>query len=137
ALPICGGIVAGDLIAPGGLIGVLHNGQKFDMGVAHVLAVGGQLPGQLYEVEAGAVFVALPGAGMDLIDIHGLLEAVAPGILALIGGVVPDVPLQGADAAGGVGQLAALGTIGVHFQDGVAALGSDGVFVRLTFLGKC
>ena len=130
-----GGVVPGDLVAPGGLVGVLHDGKKLNMGVAHVLAVGGELPPELHKVEVGAVFMALPGAGVHLVDVEGALQALGLGDLAAVGGVVPDEALQRADAAGGLRQGAALGAVGIHFHDGIAVLRGDGVLIRLTLLG--
>ena len=103
-----GGIIAGYLVAPGGIQGVLHHRQKLHMGIAHFLHIGSQLfcglPViiKLAAVLFLSVFIQLrrlphPGAQMYLIDRHGrclrigLCSSVHPLLIApLITAQVPD-----------------------------------------------
>ena len=57
-----GGVVAGALIAPAGVIGVLGHRQQLDEVEAHVPDIGGQLPGQGAVVDE-ATSTPIPGRG--------------------------------------------------------------------------
>ena len=113
-----GGVIAGALIAPGAVVGVLHHWQQLQMGVAHIPDVGNKLGGDFVPGVKGAVLVAPPGAQMHLIDVPGALQgpagthplAVPPGVSKLphlrgrarpgFGGKAVGVSLPAADAVG-------------------------------------
>ena len=42
-----GGEVAGALVAPGGIQGVLHHGEQLHMGIAHLFHIGHQILGSI------------------------------------------------------------------------------------------
>ena len=67
-------VVAGDLVAPGAVEGVLAHGQQLDMGEAALHAVVGQLDGQLAVTEDVAVGAPAPRAEMHLVDRDGAVE---------------------------------------------------------------
>jgi len=65
-----GGVVAERLIAPGAVVGMLHNGEQLDVGVAHFLDIGNQLVGE-FAIGKPAVFLfrnAAPRAEMDFVN---------------------------------------------------------------------
>ena len=91
------GEVAGDLVAPRAVEGVLHHRHELHVGEAHLLAVVGEPRGDL-PVAQGAVSVARgphPRAEVDLVDRHRRVEGVAspagPHPLRVVPGVV-EVP---------------------------------------------
>ena len=67
-------VVAGDLVAPGAVEGVLAHGQQLDMGETALHAVVGQFLRQLAVVEDVTVGAPAPGAEMDLVDRDGAVE---------------------------------------------------------------
>ena len=88
-------IVAGDLIPPGAVIGILRHGHQFDMCISHVAAVGGEFLRHAAVVETAAG--QFPGAEVHLINAHGFAQEAPMGtplhetaVLPLIFAVVPD-----------------------------------------------
>ena len=90
-----GGKVAGDLIAPGGIQGVLHHGEQLHMGIAHLFHIGHQILGSIPVGEELPLPGAPPGAQVAFINIHGTAvrsvfrpvvqpALIAPGILLQI-----------------------------------------------------
>jgi len=73
-----GGEIAEGLVAPGGVEGMLHDGEKFDMGIAHLEDVGNELCGEFAVGEPAIVFAgdAAPGAEMNFVDGDGGLDPV-------------------------------------------------------------
>ena len=74
-ISIAGGrcIVAGHLISPGGVIRMLHNGHQFHVVIPHALHIFGHGKGDLLVIEKlSSILRPLPGAHMNLIDVHGL-----------------------------------------------------------------
>ena len=69
-----GRVVAGDLVAPRAVEGVLAHGEQLDMGETALRAVLGQLVGQLAVAEDVAVGAPAPGAEMHLVDRDGAVE---------------------------------------------------------------
>ena len=66
-----GGEVAGALVAPGGVQGVLGDGEQLHMGEAHLLHVGYQVGGDIPVAEELPLAGAPPGAQVALVDVHG------------------------------------------------------------------
>lgn len=66
-----GGEVAGTLVAPGGVQGVLSDGEELHMGKAHFLYIGHQIAGDVPVAEKFPLAGAPPGAQVALIDVHG------------------------------------------------------------------
>ena len=69
-----GSVIADYLIAPGTIKGMLHDGHKLHMGIAHLLQVGNQLVSNFSVVQDAAVFAPAPGSQVHLINIHGLTD---------------------------------------------------------------
>ena len=130
-----GRVVAGDLIAPAGVVGVLGDGHELDVGVAHFLYVGDQLVGQLAVAVEGAVRLALPGAEVHLIDVDRALQHVAPRLAGEVEAVVPLVAVELVDAARGLGQAAGLHAVGVGLPHAAAVAVVDENFVSSAWLG--
>ena len=124
-----GGIIAGDLIAPGTVIGVLGHGHQLHMGVAHILAVGGQ--GVAHQPVLG-LFIAhvLPGAQMHLVNAHGLAEMLALGPFFHIGLVRPLVMAAVPNDGGGLLPVLGKGSKGVRLQHLFAVLAGNAVFIK-------
>ena len=94
------GVVAGDLIPPGAVEGVLAHRQQLDMGETGRDAVGGELLGEVAVAEDVAVQGATPGAQVHLVDGERTVEH-RPGRPALQPGLVrPGVPALLDDAGG-------------------------------------
>ena len=127
------------LITPGTAERMLHDRHQFDMGEAQLLDIGNQPIGQLAPaVLAGDVAdfidLALPGAGMQLIDRQRCIVPM-PGTARLHPGLVLPVEAQGrSDARSGVRrQLGGQGHgVGLERQDRILA--ENLVFVGLSRL---
>ena len=88
-----GGEVAGALVAPAGVIGVLGDGQQLDVVEAHLLDVGGQPVRQVPVADEVTVLLTPPGAQVDLVDVQrGAVDLVAVAIVQPLA-VTPLVPL--------------------------------------------
>ena len=124
-----GGVVAGDLIAPGPVIGVLGHGHQLHMGVAHVLAVGGQ--GLTHQPVLGLVIAhVLPGAQVHLVNAHGLAEMLALFPLFHIGLVRPLVMASVPDDGSGLLPVLGEGGKGVGLQHLFSVRAGDTVFIQ-------
>ena len=128
-----GGVVAGNLIAPGPVIGVLGHRHQLHMGVAHVLAVGSQ--GLTHQPVLG-FFIAhvLPGAQMHLVNAHGLAEMLALFPLFHIGLVRPLVAAAVPDDGSGLLPVLGEGGKGVGLQHLLAVPAGDAIFIKRVFL---
>ena len=69
AVPVRRRVVARDLIAPRGVVGIFHNRQQLHVRIAHVLHVGKKLASQLPEAQNASVLVPLPRARVHLINV--------------------------------------------------------------------
>ena len=117
-----GGEVAGHLIAPARLVGVLRHRQQLHVGVAHVGAVVRQRVRRLAVVgPAAAVARRAPGAEVHLVDVHRGADRVA---LAPRAQPVPVAPVV-------AGRGLAVCGVGVGLVHRVAAAVHHGVFVDL------
>ena len=126
--------IAGALIAPGGVQGVLGDGEQLHMGEAHLLHVGHQVLADVPVGEHLVVAGAPPGAQVDFINIqraavYGVLGPVVhPALVApLVAGQV--VQLGGVAGAG----LGVEG-VGVGLGQHPAGGGVDGVFIGVILL---
>jgi len=65
-----GSVVAESLVAPGAVEGMLHDGKKFDVGVAEIFYIGDELVGKFTVAEPAIAVVgdAAPGAKMDFVN---------------------------------------------------------------------
>src|SRR5215831_4805802 len=131
--------VAGGLISPGPIEGVLHDREKLDVGEAHVEYVVSELGSEL-AVGQGALMLfgdAHPGADVNFIDGDGALEGVAFGAPlepVRIGPLVVELPddrggarwtlLEDPEGIGFVGAVTVVMGIDVELVEG--ALGDAG-----------
>ena len=152
-----GGKVAGRLVAPGAIEGMLHKRHDLDMRVAHVVHVVHELHRQVVVgVELAAlrgegvhgtgvvailvrlalwrVTVALPRANMHLVDIERLRHVVVAGAALEPRGVVPLVAIEGPQHAGGTRRALGLKGIRIGLVEFFALVGLDEVFVELALL---
>ena len=111
------GVVARDLIAPRGIVGIFGDRHQLHMGVAHVQQIRDQLVGQLVVAVAAAVGLASPRAEVHLIDVHRTVEQMALGLLTAIGRVVPLEALERADAVGCIRQGAGAEAVRIGLID--------------------
>ncbi len=118
-----GGEVAGTLVAPGGVQGVLGDGEQLHVGKAHLLHVGHQIAGDVPVAEELALAGAPPGAQVALVDVHG------PAVGRVLGPEsepVPVAPLIARvkiiDFAGHVGPGGGMEAVGVAFAHEAAAI---------------
>src|SRR5690606_1170651 len=79
------GVESRRLIAPGRVERMLGDRQELDMGEAHVRDIRDQAVRQFVPGKEPAVLVALPRAGMDLVDGDGLAARI---------GRAPEVPVR-------------------------------------------
>ena len=70
AIPAGHGIIAGCLIAPGAVIGMLTKRHEFNMRIVHILHIANELVGQLPVAQIAALKRAPPGTEMHLIGKH-------------------------------------------------------------------
>ena len=153
-----GGIIAGRLITPGAIEGMLHKRHDLDMRVAHVahvvhelhrqVVVGVELAALRGEGIHGAgvvtvlvglalrrVAVALPRANMHLVDVERLRHVVVGGAALEPRGVVPLVAIEGPQHAGGARRALGLKGIRIGFVELLALVGLDEIFIELALLG--
>ena len=152
-----GGIVAGRLVAPGAVEGMLHKRHDLDMRVAHVahvvhelhrqVVVGVELAALRGEGIHGAgvvavlirlalrrVAVTLPRANMHLVDVKGLRHVVMAGAALEPCGVVPLVAIEGPQHAGGTRRALGLKGVRIGLVELFALVGLDKVLIELAFL---
>src|SRR5699024_3576368 len=132
--------IAGGLVAPAAVKGVLGQGQQLHVGVVVGGQPGDQLPGQFLvvvpaafaAVGGGGVGMTLPAAGVHLVDVHGQVAALVP-----VGHPLPVIKGEGQHrqpAGRARPQLAGKGVgVGVHL-DRAVRLG-DAVVVAVPFGG--
>ncbi len=153
-----GGIVAGRLVAPRAVEGMLHKRHDLNMRVAHVAHVVHELHRQvvvgvelaalrgegvhgagvvavLVRIALGRVAVALPRANMHLVDVKGLRHVVMAGAALEPCGVVPLVPVEGPQHAGGTRRALGLKGVRIGLVELFALVGLDEVFIELALLG--
>ena len=153
-----GGVVAGRLVAPGAIEGMLHKRHDLDMRVAHVAHVVHELHRQvvvgvklaalcgegIHGAGVVAVFVwlalrrvamALPRANMHLVDVKGLRHVVVAGAALEPRGVVPLVAIEGPQHACRTRRALGLKGIRICLVELFALVGLDEVFIELSLLG--
>ena len=153
-----GGKVAGRLVAPGAIEGMLHERHDLDMRVAHVAHVVHELHRQVVVgVELAAlrgegihgtgvvavlvglalrrVAVALPRANMHLVDVKRLRHVVVAGAALEPRGVVPLIAIEGPQHAGGTRWALGLKGIRIGLVELLALVSLDEVFIELALLG--
>ena len=153
-----GGVVAGRLVAPGAIEGMLHERHDLDMRIAHVADVVHELHRQvIVGIELAAlrgegihgtgvvavlvglalrhVTVALPRANMYLVDVERLRHVVMVGTALEPCGVVPLVAIEGPQHAGGTRRALGLKGVWIGLVELFALVGLDEVFIELALLG--
>ena len=153
-----GGIVAGRLVAPGAIEGMLHERHDLDMRVAHVAHVVHELHRQVVVgVELAAlrgegihragvvavlvrlalrrVAVALPRANMHLVDVQRLRHVVMAGAALEPRGVVPLIAVEGPQHARGTRRALGLKGVRIGLVELFALVGLDQIFIQLALLG--
>ena len=153
-----GGVVAGRLVAPGAIEGMLHKRHDLDMRVAHVVHVVHELHRQVVVgVELAAlrgegvhgsgviavlvglalrrVAVALPRANMHLVDVERLRHVVMAGAALEPSGVIPLVAIEGPQHARGTRRALGLKGIRIGLVKLLALVGLDEIFIELALLG--
>ena len=153
-----GGVVAGRLVAPGAVEGMLHERHDLDMRVAHVAHVVHELHRQfvvgvelaalcgegihgagvvavLVRIALRRVAVALPRANMHLIDVKGLRHVVMAGTALEPRGVVPLVAIEGPQHARRSRRALGLKGVRIGLVELFALVGLDKVLIELALLG--
>ena len=153
-----GGKVAGRLVAPGAIEGMLHKRHDLDMRVAHIAHVVHKLHRQvvvgvelaalrgegvhgtgvvavLVRLALRCVAVALPRANMHLVDVERLRHVVVAGAALEPRGVVPLVAIEGPQHTGGTRRALGLKGIRIGLVELFALVGLDKVLIELTLLG--
>ena len=129
-----GGKIAGDLVAPGGVQGVLHHGQQLHVGVAHLLHIGDQVVGGVPVGEKLPLAGAPPGAQMALIDVHG------PAVRGILGPVLqpvlvpPGVLVQLIDLGGVARTGLCMEGVGIGLGHHLAVGALDGILIGIIAL---
>ena len=153
-----GGKVAGRLVAPGAIEGMLHKRHDLDMRVAHVAHVVHELHRQVVVgVELAAlcgegvhgtgvvavlvrlalrrIAVALPRANMHLVDVQRLRHMVVAGAALEPCSVVPLVAVDSPQHAGRSRRALGLKGVRIGLIELLALVGLNEVFIELTLLG--
>ena len=129
-----GSEIARTLIAPGGVQRMLRHRQQLDEIVAHVLHIGHQLLRQIPVAHGFAVFIALPGAQMDLVGVErGLADLLLVAQLAE-GLVVPFIAADIIQLGSGARPGLRVKGIGVRLQAALPVRPGDGEFIKVVFL---
>ena len=130
-----GGIIAGYLVAPGGIQGMLGQGEQLHMSKAHLLQIRDQVAGDIPVGEEFSLAGAPPGAQVALINIHGVGIGT---VLGPPGHPVPVAPLiarvQVVDLGGDVGPCLGVEGIGISLPDVGSLPGVDSVLVGIIAL---
>ena len=153
-----GGIVAGRLVTPGAIEGMLHKRHDLDMRVAHVadvvhelnrqVVVGVELAALRGEGIHGAgvvavlvglalrrIAVALPRANMHLVDVKGLRHVVMAGAALEPSRVVPLVAIEGPQHTRRTRRALGLKGVRIGLVELFALVGLDEKLIELTLLG--
>ena len=153
-----GGIIAGRLVAPGAVEGMLHERHDLDMRVAHVAHVvhelhrqvvvgvelaalrgegvhGARVVAVLVRLALRRIAVALPRANMNLVDVERLRHVVVAGAALEPRGVVPLVAIEGPQHARGTRGALGLKGIRIGLVELLALVGLDEIFIELALLG--
>ena len=153
-----GGVIAGRLVAPGAVEGMLHERHDLNVRIAHVahvvhklhrqVVVGVELAALRGEGIHGAgvvavlvrfalrrVTVALPRANMHLVDIKGLRHVVMAGAALEPCGVVPFVVVKGPQHARRSRRALGLKGVRIGFVELFALVGLDEILIELALLG--
>ena len=153
-----GGVVAGRLVTPGTIEGMLHERHDLDMRVSHVahvvhelhrqVVVGVKLAALRGEGIHGAgvvavlvglalrrVAMALPRANMHLVDVKGLRHVVMAGTALEPCGVVPLVAIEGPQHAGGTRGAFGLKGVRIGLVELFALVGLYEILIELALLG--
>ena len=132
------GEIAGGLVAPAAVEGMLGQRQQLHMGEAVVQQPGDQLPRQLAVVVpavravlAGGVGLVLPAARVELVDVQGQVAALVP---PLHPGVVVEREVQFGQDAGRAGAQFGGKGVGVGPHHGAAVPPVDAELVHLALL---
>ena len=152
------GVIAGCLVAPGAVEGMLHKRHDLDMRIAHVahvvhelhrqVVVGVELAALRGEGIHGAgvvavlvglalrrVAVALPRANMHLVDVKGLRHVVVASAALEPRGVVPLVAIEGPQHARRSRRALGLKGVRIGLVELFALVGLDEILIELTLLG--
>ena len=152
------GVIAGRLVAPGAIEGMLHKRHDLDMRIAHVAHVVHELHRQVVVgIELAAlrgegihgsgvvavlvglalrrVAVALPRANMHLVDVKGLRHVVMAGAALEPCGVVPIVAIEGPQHARGTRRALGLKGVRIGLVELFALVGLDEILIELALLG--
>ena len=155
AIARSGGIVAGRLVAPGAIEGMLHERHDLDMRIAHVAHVVHELHRQvvvgvklaalrgegihgagivaiLVRLALRRVAVALPRANMHLVDVERLRHVVVAGAALEPCGVVPFVAIEGPQHASGTRRALGLEGVRIGLVELLALVGLNEILIELT-----
>ena len=153
-----GGIIAGRLVAPGAIEGMLHERHDLDMCVAHVahvvyelyrqVVVGVELAAlrgegvhgtgvvaELVRLALRRVAVALPRSDMHLVDVERLRHVVVAGAALEPSGVVPLIAVEGPQHAGGTRRALGLKGIRIGLIELFPLVCLDQILIKLALLG--
>ena len=122
-------VIARHLIAPRRVVGIFHDRQQLDMRIAHVLDIGDQLRRQIVPAVGAPVGMALPGAGVNLIDVERPVQRVLLLPARAVRAVVPGEAVRRLQHAGGVRQRLAARAVGVGLIDLPPVLAGHAVFI--------
>ena len=86
--------IAGDLVAPGGVQGVLHDREQLHMGVTHLLDIGHQIASGVPVGEKLTLAGAAPGPQMAFVDVHGPAVGRVFGPVVHPAGIPPGILIQ-------------------------------------------
>ena len=131
-----GSVIAGDLVAPGAVKGMLSNTHQLYMGIAHVLHIFSQLNSSLPVCIKSIFFFSVffsPGAQMNLINTHGSFSGIGGPAFLQPGGIRPFIRGVRSDSRGGSGAEFGASGVGIRFKQELSGLGNNGKFVEIAF----
>ena len=134
AVPVRRRVVARDLIAPRGVVGIFHNRQQLHVRIAHVLHVGKKLASQLPEAQNASVLVPLPRARVHLVNIDRPPKDVFLSAPGSIQAVVPHKAIFRLNDTRRIRQHPAAVSVGVRLIDRPAVFCLDAELIALACL---
>ena len=121
--------IAGYLIAPGAVEGMLHHGHELDMRIAHFGEIGDDIVGKLAVIKQIVIGIPPPGARMDFIDIDGTVVDNDLLLLLLPGLVAPFIATQIINFGSSAGARFHMYAVRVAFHQLPAVVSQDAKFI--------
>src|SRR5690554_5621326 len=126
-------VVSGDLITPGIIQGMFHHREKLHVGVAQILHIRNELLYILLKIKEFSIPVSLPGAQMNLINVHGIGVQILSLVFGTPGTILPFESCEVFHHRSCFWPQFRIKCIGVCLEKLESVMSSDSVFVDCIF----